>query len=327
MDIPVSENPDLTSDSRRPSTSTFRSRIEGIFLRFVRGYTFHTPIKRGKYHLHTTAMRLCRHLPNGTVVPTKDGRRLCANLATGMQTMVYFHGEYETVLTEMVRSLLRPGDICLDVGANFGWYTTLFHKHCGPDGAVHAFEPVPAIFRELQENYRLMDEPKNVFLNNLALGDNEQEITINLFANLPTGHASLSDHGRTDSTPFPCQMITLDSYLAEREIGNVDLVKVDVEGAELMFLKGAESLFEQPRPAILMMEMALQQTRNFGYGPNDLLKFINERAPYDFFAVNEYTGTMRKILEFADGDIGANVFCIPKGHFEDRTAHFLSGGR
>ena len=118
-------------------------------------------------------------------------------------------------------------------------------------------------------------------------------------------------------------MVTLNQYLTEKLIDNVNFVKVDIEGAEMMFLAGAEKLFQQSIPPILLMEMALKQTSNFGYKPNDLLRFLTQRALYNFYAVNEFNGKLKKIVEFAADDIGANVFCIPTGHYLDRTEKFL----
>jgi FkbM family methyltransferase len=292
-------------------------------LSLLRLYTFHTPIAKGKFRLADIALGVCKYPPNKIEVPTKDGRRLYANLGSGIEGLLFFQGTYETVLTEMVSMLVRPGDVCIDVGANFGWYTTLLRKLCGDSGAVHAFEPVPRIYDELVDNYRLMGSPANVFLHKVALGDAPGEIEVNLFTGLSTGHASMSDRGRDDATPFKCEIVTLDRHLSENEIGDINFVKVDIEGAEILFLRGAGSLFEQKVPPIILMEMALEQTRNFGYKPDDLIRFIDDRAPYDFYAVNEYTGTIKQVTGFAPEDIGANVFCIPKGFYENRTDRFL----
>ena len=295
-----------------------RAKIERAWLSAVRLYTFNTPIDKGKYRLFLMALKPCRHLPTAIPVTTKDERKISANLTTGMHTTVFFLGEYEKALTEIVRRLIRPGDVCFDVGANFGWYTTVFEKYAGPQGAVHAFEPVPPTYAELERNYELMGRPANVRLNNLALGAENGEIAINLFENLSTGHASLSNQGREDAVVYRARMTTLDDYLAENRIGEVDFVKVDIEGAELMFLKGASRLFAQERPPIWLMEMALQQTSNFGYTPNDLLEFMSARREYDFYVVDELKVKLKKIEKFAPGDIGANVICLPRGHYRDR---------
>lgn len=309
------------ADSR--SRAGFRQTAERTFLSLLRLYTFHTPIEKGKFRVADMALGLCKFAPQRAEVPTRDGRRMYANLGSGIQGLLFFQGTYETALTEMVSMLVGEGDVCIDVGANFGWYTTLLRKLCGASGAVHAFEPVPPIYGELVDNYRLMGSPANVFLHNLALGDAPGEIEVNLFEGLSTGHASMSDRGREDATPFKCEIVTLDSYLSDNNIGDVNFVKVDIEGAEILFLRGAESLFEQDVPPIILMEMALEQTGNFGYKPDDLIRFIEERAKYDFYAVNEYAGSVKRITGFAPDDIGANVFCIPRGFYQDRTERFL----
>jgi FkbM family methyltransferase len=296
---------------------------EELLLKLVRLYTYNTPISKGKYRLYETALKLCRNRPDSIEVGVKDGRRLSANLTTGMHDQVFFLGEFERAVTRIAASLIKPGDVCLDVGANFGWYTTLFGARIGDRGGVHSFEPVPATFRELERNIELMGSPANVYLNNMALGDKPGTVVLNLFEGLPTGHASLSSQGRADASAFDCPMITLDSYLEEKGIEKVDLVKVDIEGAEIMFLNGAGKLFEQAVPPVFLMEMALQQTRNFGYLPNDLIEFIGARGNYGFFAVDELNGKLRRIDGFAPDDIGANVFCVPRGTHEEVLSDFI----
>lgn len=300
-----------------------RQKAETAWLRLVRLYTYHTPIGKGKYRLYETALSLCGSRPDSIQVMVKDGRRFWVNLTTGMQETVFFLGEFERAVTKIAGSLVSRGDICIDVGANFGWYTTLLFTRTGESGAVHSFEPVPATFRELSRNYDLSGTPSNVVINNLALGDKAGTVILNLFEGLPTGHASLSSQGRSDAATFDCRMITLDSYLEDHGIEHVNFVKVDIEGAEMMFLNGAKKLFEQDVPPIFLMEMALQQTRNFDYKPNDLIEFIGARGDYEFYAVDELREKLRRIDGFPPEDIGANVFCIPLGRYENSIKEFL----
>ncbi|MGB7070316.1 MAG: FkbM family methyltransferase [Pyrinomonadaceae bacterium] len=304
----------------------FRAELEDAFFRMVRAYTFNTPISKGKYRAFMAAMDLCRTRPQPAPVPTKDGRRIWADFSTGMHTTVYFLGEYEKVITDIVRPFLREGRIYLDVGANFGWYTTLFRNYCGPNGEVHAFEPTPPSFLQLQKNFELMGSPENVHINNIALGEAAGELTINLFEGLSSGHASLSDQGRHDVVSYRCRIGALDDYLLEHEVGQVDFVKVDIEGAEMMFLKGAEQLFKQAEPPTMLMEMASQQTANFGYTPNDLIDFLRKRADYRFFKIDETSRELIKIDRFLPDDIGANVLCVSpsKLALAERTDPFAS---
>ncbi len=299
--------------SETTSDNGLRATIDKAFLRGLRFFTFNSPIDRGRYRLFLAAKKMVRSLPDGLNAASRDGRRFSVDLSTGMQDTLYFIGEYERAITNVVERMIkeRGCKTFLDVGANFGWYTTLFAKYAKNGGFVHSFEPVPSIFDNLSRNYELLDSPDNVHIINLALGESEGELTINLFEGLSTGHASLSDQGRDDAIPFKCRMTTLDSYLDENSVENVDLVKVDIEGAELSFLKGASKLFTQEKPPIILMEMALQQTKNFGYLPNDLIQLLKSKAPYRFFVIDEKTEELTEISGFSPEDIGANVICFP----------------
>ncbi len=66
--------------------------------------------------------------------------------------------------------------------------------------------------------------------------------------------------------------------------------------------------------------MALGTTKGFGYLPNDLIEYIRSKADYDFFSIDERSRTLRKIEGFQPDDIGANVLCVPTGHYRDRLA-------
>ena len=289
-----------------------RQNLEEIFLRLIRLYTFNTPIRKGKYRLYQTALSFCKMNHEALPVRMSDGRRFLANVSDGMQETVYFLGEYERVLTGITRRIIRQGDVCLDIGANFGWYTSLMALSCGESGQVHAFEPVPVSFAELVKTYQAIGSPSNVFLNNIALGDRRGTVSLHLFDDLKSGHASIAPKVDMHSAVFECKMIQLDDYLREKGIAEVDFVKVDIEGAELMFLQGGERLFSQGSPPIFMIEMALATSKGFGYLPNYLIEFLRNHCDFRFYAADEHRGTLRLIDGFADDDIGANVFCVPR---------------
>jgi FkbM family methyltransferase len=292
----------------------WRNSLEMAFLKTVRLYTFHTPIAKGKYRAFLIARKLCKHKLAGLSGVARDGRMFFIDLSSNMQDSLYFLGEYETVISRFVEAVIRDHSckIFVDAGANFGWYTTLFAKHAGKEGYVHAFEPVPSTFDNLQRNFDLMGRPANVKLNNLALGEAKSKAFINVFPGEPLGHASLSNHDRSESIQFACDLVTLDEYLKVNNVGDVDFVKVDIEGAELNFLKGAESLFHQPKPPVVLMEMALNQTNRFGYLPNDLIQFLQAHADYQFMKIDETNEILVEIDGFEKDDIGANVLCIPR---------------
>lgn len=302
----------MALDDTRPS----------LIHKLVRLYTFNSPIKRGRHRLSNLAFQLSPTLPGELVVKTIDGRELFLDSKNDSYKYVYFLGEYESVISNIFRRLINAGDICLDIGANIGWYTTLFQKLVGSSGKVHAFEPVPHLFKDLERNVKLNAPPDNVKLNNFALGNEEKNVNMHVFTDLPDGHSSISAFASSIFETFTTRMKTLDSYISDHKINHVGVVKVDVEGAELLVLQGASKIFEQERPPILEIEMALATSKGFGYIPNDLIEFIRSKAEYDFYAIDETQFTLQKIDGFEPDDIGANVLCLPKD-FDKRNVSDL----
>ena len=295
--------------------NVMREKIERWWLNLIRLYTFHTPVAKGKYRLYQTALDVCRFPPKEIEAKTHDGRCYSLDLTEPMHQSVFFLGEYERAVTDVISSVVAEGDVCLDIGANFGWYTMLLQHLCGgldTGGEIHAFEPMPDIFTELKRNWKLAGEPENIHLNNLALGDEAKMIDIHRFTNLSSGFSSFSTDGKSEFQTFSVPMTTLNSYLNKENMRDVDFVKIDVEGAELMFLHGATKLFEQKTPPVIMAEMALGTTKGFGYLPNDLIVFMRECAAYEFYALDDFNGALRRITGFAPDDIGANVLCVPE---------------
>lgn len=294
-----------------------RGKLAENWLKFIRLYTFNSPLQKGKVRLYRFALGMVSEKPGYTPVATFDGRKINVSLASGISDHVYFLGEYEREISKLVLRIVKPGDVCFDVGANYGWYATMFTSLCGASGQVHAFEPLPDLYERLTENMALAGNPAYVTLNQMALGNEAKTVTIYTFPELTTGHNSLSSMDQENYESTDVTMITLDSYLAEKNLDRVDFLKIDIEGAELLFLQGAESLFKIERPPVLLMEMALNTSKGFGYVPNDLIEKIRSYADYKFFVISEWDGSLSEIDAFAPDDIGANVLCIPQQRMQE----------
>ncbi len=293
------------------------------WLKFFRLYTYYSPIRKGKYRLFAFAMQTCKFLPIKIDSYTKDGRHFESNLTTKMHETVFFLGEYERAVTHVIKNVVKKGDVCLDVGANFGWYSTLLHDLVGNSGEIHAFEPVPPIFDELEQNYTLKHSPVNLKIVNCALGDSPGDVELYVFPDLPNGHASISKQGNDKFIPYKAKIITLNSYLKNNKLKDVNFVKVDIEGAEKMFLLGATNLFKQKIPPIFVIEMALGTLKSFDLKPKDLINFIREQFEYNFFVINEINFSLKQIENFEENEIGANVLCVPANFYNDRLKKLI----
>ena len=137
-------------------------------------------------------------------------------------------------------SQVQPGDVCLDIGANTGYYTALLARHAML-GAVHAFEPVPLNWHLLNSNVMLNDFA-NVHVNHCALGKAPGTAEFSQAAD--AAFSSLIAVGRRpEAKRFTVTIDTLDAYLARHSIQHVHVIKLDVEGAEKLVIEGAQALF------------------------------------------------------------------------------------
>jgi FkbM family methyltransferase len=188
------------------------------------------------------------------------------------------------------RRLLKPGDTVFDVGANLGLYTMIFAKLVGPYGRVHSFEPVPPIFEQLQRNVTSF---QNVNLNRCALGDVEGTESIHVprrdFSQAALIPHSVRSWRNLDSSQIlifrRCSVATLDRYVSARRIGDLALVKCDVEGAEMRVFRGATSLLRRTTPPMWFFESYSPWTDDFGYSPRDLFDFLQSEGGYVIFHI------------------------------------------
>ncbi|MEX0958151.1 MAG: FkbM family methyltransferase [Burkholderiales bacterium] len=219
---------------------------------------------------------------NGCYFSLADGRRykFDPSRAVGRLYSVPFSGTFEKKETEYLKRLVRPDWVCFDVGACFGWYSILFSQGTGAGGQVHAFEPVPPNFQCLSENVAL-NGAVNVVLDKRALGD--QAGVLKLYLPREGVSASLRPHASvSECEVIEAQVTTLDEYVSRMGIQRLDLLKADIEGAELLLLKGGMATLRKFKPTLLL-EIQAHSTRLFGYEPNAVFSLLSElgyRAGY-----------------------------------------------
>lgn len=187
-------------------------------------------------------------------------------------------------------ALLRAGDVIIDAGANRGYFTELFSDIAGPTGKVHAFEPGPPTFRILRHRIEAAGCRHNCVLNEQALGDEVQTVTLHLPG---TGdeHASLRTHASevwstSDDVVhhYPTAMTTLDSYTDGMQ--RLDYVKCDVEGAELLVIRGGTRCLQTLSP-ICYFEVNAVWAQAFGYAPSDIVSALRDLGYDQFYVVDK----------------------------------------
>ena len=179
------------------------------------------------------------------------------------------HINYEKLL--YIRKI-KQGDIVLDIGANQGYYTSLFSILIGQYGQVHAFEPVPESFNKLRQ---LKSCYKNVILNNFAIGEKQGSASIN-YDPMDSEKASLLNSRNTYPNKFITEVNSIDNYMIDKKLDKIDFIKCDVEGFELNALKGAYESVSKFSPDISMEITSNKQ---------DTIELINllKKAGYNKF--------------------------------------------
>jgi FkbM family methyltransferase len=183
------------------------------------------------------------------------------NPADGVSYEIFMRGCYEENTVAAMRSMLHSGMTFFDIGTHFGQYTLMAAAEVGPTGAVHSFEPGPIQFGFLSRNVAL-NHCKNVSLNNVALSDQEGEMDFVVPSLGSLGQSHLATAGETG---HKAQVITLDGYCEKNGIKKIDVMKVDVEGAEMQVFRGANNVLRDFPPAAIFYETIEILNKNFGY--------------------------------------------------------------
>jgi len=163
-------------------------------------------------------------------------------------------------LAPVFEAVLRPGDTCYDIGANIGVYTLWAAGLVGPSGQVHAFEPVPPTMAVLGEMVR-RNGLDQVVLVASAIGATAGQTGLRSYQDASGRAHAVADPRRADHL---ARRETLDAYTARHR--PPDLVKIDVEGAEIDVLRGAAAVLEDRAPALLL-EMPPSRLARHGASP------------------------------------------------------------
>jgi FkbM family methyltransferase len=198
-------------------------------------------------------------------------------------------GAWRETEIDLLPYAVHAGDSVLDVGANYGLYSYHLSRAVGRNGRVYAFEPVPFTARSLRLIGRLL-RFRNVEIIERGVSDKNGTISFTLPVQesgaIAAGQAHIA--GRNDEHPgkekwaryggtreVTCEVVRLDDFLPTGT--EIDFIKMDIEGAELLALKGATSLIERCLPTVLC-EINNWFLDGFGFQLDDLLGFFRARG-------------------------------------------------
>lgn len=219
-----------------------------------------TPYFRGKRRIGNLISRLCtnfNHSPECiSKVKMQDGSLMKLDVRSRTEQFSYWTGTYDNKIISKLSSCFTKDCIVLDVGANIGFYTVPFaHKLKKLGGHVHAFEPVNSNFERLVSNISLNNIETTVSAHCLALGDDEGIIEMSMESdNHSSSGNAVMVKGEIPANYFgvksTARLTRFDTFAKEENIKYCSLIKIDIEGAEVMFLRGGISFIKRTRPII-----------------------------------------------------------------------------
>lgn len=243
------------------------------------------PYFRGKYRLAPVLIPLLTDYQNEqdclVEVKLRDGSLMRIDLRSFTEQRSFFAGDYDGGLLKRFASILQPDSVVLDVGANVGFYSiSLGRKLKTLGGKLWAIEPVSPNYDRLVYNIQLNHLEETVFPLQTALGNQTGWIQLHLSKGTDelstTGNAVLCQGNTATVVESNCSapITTLDALARTHNITACDFIKVDIEGAELEFLRGGQKFLATHRP-IIYGEFNPDWCQQFGYSFLDVAEFFS----------------------------------------------------
>lgn len=210
------------------------------------------------------------------------------------------YSAWEFNVTKYLADHVKPSETVIEIGANIGYYTTLLASIVGKNGKVYSYEANKQVFDLAVLSLRMNELQRDgVFLKNLAVSDHTGTIELvcktdkDLFSgevNLGATHLKFPSE-KTHEQTISVQSVTLDEDLSD--VKNVDWLRMDIEGSEILALKGAKRIIESSPNLKIVMEWSV---RMLGYYDN-VADLIDEMHAYGFrFHLIDNRGKLGKEL-------------------------------
>ncbi len=217
---------------------------------------------------------------------TRHGIKYKLDLSDIVDWFIYFG--FQELSRQKLYDLMKADQTIIDIGANIGDVSLHAAQFVGQTGNVHSFEPDPTNYKRFETNLDL-NLFSNIHKNKVGLGDKAGTYNI---ANIDSGNQGMNRIVHEESSNSKTQQIqvsTLDSYVLEKKLDKVDLIKIDVEGFEYNVLKGSKTVIDTFHPTFFI-ELDDDNLIEQGSSANKLVKLL-EDGGYEVF----HAETNRKI--------------------------------
>jgi FkbM family methyltransferase len=213
------------------------------------------------------------------IVPTEEAGLLAYILQHGLEAI-------EPGVRAVLRDRLKQGAVAVDAGANIGIHAITMASAVGPKGRVLCFEPLPHLAKALERTLRINGFGSRAQVHQTALGDEAGEATLHRAAHGPMSSIYLLPEGM-GAEPIQVRMATLDESFAPG--ARVDLVKIDVEGAEPRVWRGMRRILQENAEIEIVLEWSSSHFQRTGENPAAFMAEIRAAGFSSFLIADDAT--------------------------------------
>ncbi len=196
---------------------------------------------------------------------------------------------WEPEMTRLFKELAKEGSVIVDIGANIGYYTLLSAKIVGSSGTVYAFEPDPINYKILTSNIQL-NNFTNIITEQKAVSDKIGTLNLHLDSKDMGAHTIYETKKRSKTVAV--ESVTLDKYF-EGNGQPIDIIKMDIEGAEMAALIGMENILKKNKDLKLFIEFFLPWIRRAGVSPEHFASLLFGYYKFKITVIEDYTRNIK----------------------------------
>jgi len=178
--------------------------------------------------------------------------------------LLYYFGMYGEAPLHLLRTLIRSGDCCLDIGANVGLYSAMLGKLVGKHGHIHALEADPTLFDRLKRSAsEVFDGPVKVYHYGVTRTSGENAL---FFVSTTSGWSSFKENDTFETARgVSVPTITIDEFVMKEGISHIRLIKMDIEGGETDAILGSQASLGKGLIDLVLLEAEPHRMKSFGY--------------------------------------------------------------
>ena len=242
------------------------------------------------------------------LIPFGANSKLICYPSSAYASMIYYMDMPDYLEMTLLQKILRKDSVFIDIGAGLGEYSILASEYI-QKGSIFAFEPIDAIREQFIENIRLNNRSTTIELHSEVLSNTDAPVWFNEEAITEVSHISLSKKGKKHTA------ITLDSFIHKHRIKHIDLMKIDVEGAEMLVLKGAQECIKKGTAAVIILELNTNNT-TFKSSHKDIISHLQKNNYLVLPIENHKLVKLSKVSQLKT----QNVLCVHRNSLKKFAA-------